>query len=426
MRLRNLVSIPFIAGQWSLLQKVQGDAEALVKFQSPSLRGSGRFGGSGLARRQAGPGFQSPSLRGSGRFTAGGRLEQRRSTFQSPSLRGSGRFMDDNKRSTDLPGFNPLHCGAVVASRPPRLHAGGRRPGVSIPFIAGQWSLHVRRRPPPRGGAMFQSPSLRGSGRFAGLRTGGGRRVFVFQSPSLRGSGRFDRRSHGRRMAGLVSIPFIAGQWSLQFDAPAPPQLHELVSIPFIAGQWSLLPGAAPGAGASGDVSIPFIAGQWSLRIRASAENLMSTRFNPLHCGAVVASRAVIWVQGCTLRCFNPLHCGAVVASPRSCAGGWKQPLMFQSPSLRGSGRFQGGEGPPGSPPATFQSPSLRGSGRFGGGTESNSPSSSAFQSPSLRGSGRFPSAALRSSAPRSCFNPLHCGAVVASRSGAAPKATRS
>ena len=37
------VSIPFIAGQWSL-----PDAEALVKrfrhvFQSPSLRGSGRF-----------------------------------------------------------------------------------------------------------------------------------------------------------------------------------------------------------------------------------------------------------------------------------------------------------------------------------------------------------------------------------------------
>ena len=41
----------------------------------------------------------------------------------------------------------------------------------------------------------------------------------------------------------------------------------------------------------SNDVSIPFIAGQWSLR----AEEMFSKakqrkRFNPLHCGAVVAS----------------------------------------------------------------------------------------------------------------------------------------
>ena len=40
-------------------------------------------------------------------------------------------------------------------------------------------------------------------------------------------------------------------------------------------------------------------------------------RFNPLHCGAVVAS----WRRGelgSTLTCFNPLHCGAVVASSAS------------------------------------------------------------------------------------------------------------
>jgi len=37
--------------------------------------------------------------------------------FQSPSLRGSGRFA---RQSAELRGlaasFNPLHCGAVVAS----------------------------------------------------------------------------------------------------------------------------------------------------------------------------------------------------------------------------------------------------------------------------------------------------------------------
>ena len=68
-------------------------------------------------------------------------------------------------------------------------------------------------------------------------------------------------------------------------------------------------------------------------------QNLSNPCFNPLHCGAVVASRpqsastSACW-------CFNPLHCGAVVAS------GWRlvvvdeQRFMFQSPSLRGSGRF--------------------------------------------------------------------------------------
>ena len=39
------------------------------------------------------------------------------------------------------------------------------------------------------------------------------------------------------------------------------------------------------------------------------------------------------------------------------------------------------------------------------------------FQSPSLRGSGRFRGAARRGGARRPWFNPLHCGAVVASGS---------
>ena len=62
-------------------------------------------------------------------------------------------------------GFNPLHCGAVVASNDPDLQ------GVRL--------------------SMSQSPSLRGSGRFS--------------SPEC-GWIRFLE----------VSIPFIAGQWSLR------------------------------------------------------------------------------------------------------------------------------------------------------------------------------------------------------------------
>ena len=111
--------------------------------------------------------FQSPSLRGSGRFGKTHNLNNLNNLrFQSPSLRGSGRF---DKIGTDVPpqiiGFNPLHCGAVVASASVQT-SGVLNIEVSIPFIAGQWSLQ-------------------GAGR--GLRRGGAR----------------------------VSIPFIAGQWSL-------------------------------------------------------------------------------------------------------------------------------------------------------------------------------------------------------------------
>ena len=37
-------------------------------------------------------------------------------------------------------------------------------------------------------------------------------------------------------------------------------------------------------------VSIPFIAGQWSLRKEGHMEMIKLAGFNPLHCGAVVAS----------------------------------------------------------------------------------------------------------------------------------------
>ena len=113
-----------------------------------------------------------------------------------------------------------------------------------------------------------------------------------------------------------------------------------------------------------------------------------SRGFNPLHCGAVVASRAPSRSARCGPR-FNPLHCGAVVASRRwRCRRGTRR-RWFQSPSLRGSGRFSGMARRP-TPPGAFQSPSLRGSGRFG--------------------------TSFRRSWKRSNrFNPLHCGAVVAS-----------
>ena len=137
-------------------------------FQSPSLRGSGRFtyssglpayarscfnplhcgavvaSGGGYLVIATGRMFQSPSLRGSGRFGRGAtQSAELRGSFQSPSLRGSGRFI-----------------GALFAL----IKSLGL---VSIPFIAGQWSLPFRSKTLGIPNSQkFQSPSLRGSGRF--------------------------------------------------------------------------------------------------------------------------------------------------------------------------------------------------------------------------------------------------------------------
>ena len=110
--------------------------------------------------------------------------------------------------------LNPLHCGAVVASR---VFAGVHYMVycVSIPFIAGQWSLPAVWRAWRAEEQASQSPSLRGSGRF--------------HAPLRR----------ARRIIDDVSIPFISGQWSLPGGGGRPHQRVD-VSIPFIAGQWSL------------------------------------------------------------------------------------------------------------------------------------------------------------------------------------------
>ena len=215
----------------------------------------------------------------------------------------------------------------------------------------------------------------------------------MFQSPSLRGSGRFRQSAAPPASARTCFNPLHCGAVVASPERAQRLKNQLEVSIPFIAGQWSL-----PRRGGKEEkmeilVSIPFIAGQWSLRGgRKSASARKRQRFNPLHCGAVVASlrsfsarcRFLPWFQSPSLRgsgrfrraadahlrhpaCFNPLHCGAVVASTRRSPRSGKPP-RFQSPSLRGSGRFSAAG-------------SSGAAGRTGG------------------------------------FNPLHCGAVVASTS---------
>ena len=264
-------------------------------------------------------------------------------------------------RDAPLSCFNPLHCGAVVASQ-----------SRSRARVDASW----------------------------------------FQSPSLRGSGRFEPPGWRLVVHDEVSIPFIAGQWSLRGRQGASPGRHE-VSIPFIAGQWSLQATADEAVRSQLQVSIPFIAGQWSLPADRARAQARAQRFNPLHCGAVVASfrarasaEALASFQSPSLRgsgrfavlvaavaalaaCFNPLHCGAVVASSAGAAPG-STPTGFNPlhcGAVVASARYW------------IYPASVR----------------SMFQSPSLRGSGRFSLWSLLCRWSFLCFNPLHCGAVVAS-----------
>ena len=263
--------------------------------------------------------------------------------------------------------------------------------------------------------------------------------LFVaFQSPSLRGSGRFMVYALFGVVPALVSIPFIAGQWSLQEDDAGKGEGIR-VSIPFIAGQWSLLElPPRRTAGADKEFQSPSLRGSGRFATPKGAPPT-PPRFNPLHCGAVVASVGRTAPGDGGSSSFNPLHCGAVVASRVDRVEELRGP-RFQSPSLRGSGRFltapsrrtAGGQvsipfiaGQWSLPAAlvehgderdVFQSPSLRGSGRFARCRRQLVPLRRRFQSPSLRGSGRFSPEADRDGARRRGFNPLHCGAVVASR----------
>ena len=336
------VSIPFIAGQWSLHAAPPPGAPQRLVFQSPSLRGSGRF------RR--------------------GRKRRRGSALR----------------------FNPLHCGAVVASSDVTLSSFFRSL-VSIPFIAGQWSLpgtspnlaltprsfnplhcgavvasgraHARQRVAP---GAFQSPSLRGSGRFPVLTCKGLEMNPAFQSPSLRGSGRFARQeAQARTEAEEFQSPSLRG-----------------------SGRFT---GARSRSHPHLRVSIPFIAGQWSLRTRAACGGRSGEGFNPLHCGAVVASNALPALPPERRQRFNPLHCGAVVASSqlgalRRAAPGVSIPFIAGQWSLR--------DFPPCCPPAVRRAVSI----------------------PFIAGQWSLLWRGPRSGRRRKwSFNPLHCGAVVAS-----------
>ena len=314
-----------------------------------------------------------------------------------------------------------------------------RRNNVSIPFIAGQWSLRSFPARDPFYWSLFQSPSLRGSGRFAAFLPETHSTGVCFNPlhcgavvASRNGTGRWPCSSRfnplhcgavvasraearARQEAEACFNPLHCGAVVASGPRRDPRGRALLVSIPFIAGQWSL-PVRRRGAGEAPPVSIPFIAGQWSLRAaRGRAHARPCACFNPLHCGAVVASG-----DARRRRCARRMVSIPFIAGQWSLRAALDAALdalrpRFQSPSLRGSGRFEPRPPTRRRAASSFQSPSLRGSGRFDGEVVDAVGRWLEFQSPSLRGSGRFPPSPHGGRRRVRSFNPLHCGAVVAS-----------
>ena len=337
-------------------------------FQSPSLRGSGRFvRGVAYAAYLDEP-FQSPSLRGSGRFAR--RKTKQMGSFvlvSIPFIAGQWSLHGPGARQAAWePSFNPLHCGAVVASDRDRAQARAAK-------------------------EVFQSPSLRGSGRFSRP----GRRppatMWWFQSPSLRGSGRFrtpPSPEGGRAIR--VSIPFIAGQWSLLFPL------------------WTLI-------GDSGSFQSPSLRGSGRFRLRASEDQLLEEMFqSPSLRGS---GRFTLWggTPSSTASSFNPLHCGAVVAS-RSARSAKRRTEQFQSPSLRGSGRFSYRSVGAGRLRCARFNPLHCGAVVASRAAENQVRKEAAASIPFI--AGQWSLLKYIQPLPPGCrvhFNPLHCGAVVAS-----------
>ena len=308
-------------------------------FQSPSLRGSGRFLSAPLAARRGGKEFNplhcgavvASRLRGPRRVPSRHRFNPLHCGAVVASLQTLLRLFPRFE-------FNPLHCGAVVASPSGLLKQLGANL-LSIPFIAGQWSLPLPALDPERSQRLGLNPLHCGA---------------VVASCSA-------RTRSGSALS--VSIPFIAGQWSLlaprrmaegqggclnplhcgavvaSWQWRSPPRRRTRVSIPFIAGQWSLPQERAQREVAARASQSPSLRGSGRFAWRRGKEEIMEISLNPLHCGAVVASAPAAALAVWRAHVSIPFIAGQWSLLKRQDEG-LGEDLRFQSPSLRGSGRF--------------------------------------------------------------------------------------
>ena len=175
----------------------------------------------------------------------------------------ASQFSDTYQR-LDEACFNPLHCGAVVAS-PRRMAGSGGAGRVSIPFIAGQWSLLI---------AFIAALAL----------------VASFQSPSLRGSGRFKPKPLNEVSVEPSFNPLHCGAVVASYAPLVYQQDSTLVSIPFIAGQWSLRVTPMKKKEKTEKFQSPSLRGSGRFQPGRRRKAPEGAGFNPLHCGAVVAS----------------------------------------------------------------------------------------------------------------------------------------
>ena len=234
-------------------------------------------------------------------------------------------------------GFNPLHCGAVVAS---------------FKFLSKRRTFVGNLNPLHCGAVVASNRELK--------------EVHHAQdclNPLHCGAVVASKHRRGRKPKRARLNPLHCGAVVASPRKRAPARDSHPGSIPFIAGQWSL-PTTVWRAWQAEERLNPLHCGAVvASEERAQREAAARVDLNPLHCGAVVASQRLP-APPPRAAALNPLHCGAVVASilrrkkrRRSrvysipfIAGQWSLPSRAaascaarrhtQSPSLRGSGRF--------------------------------------------------------------------------------------
>ena len=211
------LSIPFIAGQWSLRQAGPGLGVPGLRLSIPFIAGQWSLqsprGKEVLDEHE----LSIPFIAGQWSLRSQRVPRQRSPEVSIPFIAGQWSLPRAQARAQrEIEAcFNPLHCGAVVASAEVK-NLTGVDVQVSIPFIAGQWSLHAHGHADAERACQFQSPSLRGSGRFP--ITGSNHNVIRARFNPLH-CGAVVASSRRRCPPGVrrsVSIPFIAGQWSLR------------------------------------------------------------------------------------------------------------------------------------------------------------------------------------------------------------------
>jgi len=148
---------------------------------------------------------------------------------------------------------------------------------------------------------------------------------------------------------------------------------------------------------------------------RPGHDTRQAPRFNPLHCGAVVASSARTAGSGAPGRGFNPLHCGAVVASDRKGKSMSHLTRLVSIPFIAGQWSLLTGT-PTGRRSMRVSIPFIAGQWSLHAAALVERLRNVLVSIPFIAGQWSLPDLPCQRQFDAAGFNPLHCGAVVASR----------